>query len=538
MNTETEFIEVVGNESLTQTPNIPHIIRDIDIYLGQTFDAMSVIDESYGKISSYFVKLSNQIIGETDFEQLSEREQKEALLYMGAAIAVQGACAVTKGIKETIALRKVQQIHRQVAEMRMESLSRMLERVRCCHDDAAMLLLRHNGHPFKSADVKKRFKSIADTLEVELCQYRDVRFRLDMLRWLKDEYEAWLDGELYSNTPMPTTGQATVAAIYLLAGNIHVAGMTSLMVVDAAAAVQPPISTTNLKEGLRGFSTQLAKRFDPSISMQGKDFFSAFDILAIVDRQMAAVLEYNYLDEDPLASAKSDDDDRIDSDKVTCTRLYADICRSVFKADLPYLKKALNKNPICIKSLDSLNAFYDMQQQESKGSMRVLINGLLIMAALIIPVWNQGWTWYWALALSALIFWLVCSWIISPMVRKISNKFETKFTMMTINYEYIIAKEAGLIEPKSKIKEMAEMRNHFWLGLILGGIIGMIGGPLGAVIGAVVGAIIGSSSSDDVDDHGMGWNDIKICSPVKQWFTTIIAISAVAIEIIGFMNNN
>ena len=102
---------------------------------------------------------------------------------------------------------------------------------------------------------------------------------------------------------------------------------------------------------------------------------------------------------------------------------------------------------------------------------------------------------------------------------------------MSSNYRYHMAKQAGMIEPKSKVKEMTKSRNRFWAGLIIGGLIGLVGGPIGIVIGAIIGAILGSVSSDDIDTHGEGWQAIKICSPTKQWITIIIAALLVIFEI-------
>ena len=102
---------------------------------------------------------------------------------------------------------------------------------------------------------------------------------------------------------------------------------------------------------------------------------------------------------------------------------------------------------------------------------------------------------------------------------------------MSCNYEHETAKTAGLIEPKSKVREMAKSRNSFWAGLIIGGLIGLVGGPIGIVIGAIIGAILGSVSSDDIDTHGEGWQQIKICSPTKQWITIVIAALLVLFEI-------
>ena len=172
--------------------DLPEFIREIDEYLAGIFDEMTQIDENYGKVSAFFAEHANQVVGDRDYEKLSKEEQKLATVYMAAALAVKGACTVVKGIKETIALEKVRRLHRKVAEVKYESLGRMIERAQRNHDDAAAVLARHNLTPFQSAEVRKNFQIIANMLENELCQYRDVRFQLDMLLWLKDEYEAWL----------------------------------------------------------------------------------------------------------------------------------------------------------------------------------------------------------------------------------------------------------------------------------------------------------------------------------------------------------
>lgn len=106
---------------------------------------------------------------------------------------------------------------------------------------------------------------------------------------------------------------------------------------------------------------------------------------------------------------------------------------------------------------------------------------------------------------------------------------------MNCNYEYIVAQDAGLTEPKSNLRDMVRSRNHFWAGLIIGCLVGMILGPVGAIIGGVVGAMIGSESgsSDDSDDHGKDWESVKIYKPVKQWITLVIVGVLMILEIFG-----
>ena len=533
---QAEIVDIMPAERKPAT-DVTKVIREIDVYLGQTFDAMSVIDESYGKISSFFVNMSNQVVGERDFNKLSENEQKEAMLYMAASLAVQGVCAVTKGIKETIALEKVKRMHRQVAEARRESLPRQIERVSRCHNEAAVTLMRHNGHPFSSSVLKNTFSDTADILETELCQYRDIRFRLDMLLWLQDEYEAWMEGRLYSDTPMPTMGQSTIAAIYLLAGNNTVIDRFTPEVVfpQLVLAAQPPVSTVNRNADLRHFGEELSKGLNLAAFTGDKQFFSAFEILAVVDNQMSAVLEHFSIDENPLAGAgneESDEEDDIDVDNLTCNRLYANLCLNSKSDDFPAIRKALEENEQACKSIRSLEAFLDMKIQYERGNTMAMINGLLMSAVAILPVWTLGLKWYWALCLSVVIFMIVMKWLTGPTVRGIANNFQNKYLMMNRNYEYIVAQDAGMTEPESKLRNMIRSRNHFWAGLIIGGLVGMILGPIGAIVGAVSGAIIGSGSSDDLDDHGKGWETIKIYKPAKQWILAAVMAIALIYEII------
>lgn len=541
MNTETEQIDVaVKAVAERPRPDVAKFVSEIDEYLGQTFDAMSVIDESYGKISSFFIEMADQRFGDTDFDKLSKNEQKEASLYMAAAIAVQGVCAVTKGIKETIALENVKRLHRQVAEQRHGSLPRQIERARRCHDDAAMTLLQHNGHPFRSSEIKKTFQATANLLETELCQYRDLRFRLDMLLWLQDEYEAWLEGRLYSDTPMPTMGQATIAAIYLVAGKrVHACRInTPEAIPEMIQAAQPPVSKDNLRAELSKFGDELVAGLDFSKFPNGKDFISAFEILAVIDTQMAAVLEYYSLDADPLAEARAEagpdaEDSELDVDKVTCYRLYGNICYNSTSEEYPQIHAALENNPVACKSLACFEAFFDMLDKCKRGLTMGTINGLLIAAAVILPFWTFKWSWYWALGVSVVLFFIVRGIFIGPSLRGITSNFMTKFQMMNCYYKHHLMRDAGLVEPRSRIKEMAKSRNHIWIGIIVGGLIGMIFTPLGAIIGAIIGALIGSGSSGDYDDHGEGWEEVKICSPVKQWLTLIVVGAVVILEAFG-----
>lgn len=535
MEMKTEQAENVDNilaERKRET-NVASVIREIDVYLGQTFDEMSRIDESYGRISSFFVNLSNQVVGERDFNKLSENEQKEAMLYMAASLAVQGVCAVTKGIKETIALEKVKRLHRQVADARRESLPRQIERARRCHDDAAITLMRHNGHRFRTSVLKDSFRDTADILETELCQYRDARFRLDMLLWLQDEYEAWMEGRLYSDTPMPTMGQSTIAAIYLLAGKNTVIDKDTpeAEFTQIVQAAQPPVCVANRKADLRHFGEMLSKGLNLADLPGGKQSFSAFEILAVIDNQMSAVLEHFSLDENPFDEDGNDEND--EEDDLPCTRLYANLLLNSKSDDFPAVRKALEENEQARKSINSLEAFLDMKIQYERGNTMALVNGLLISAVAILPVWTLGWKWYWAVCLSVVIFLIVMKWLTGPSIRSISDNFQNKYLMMNCNYEYIVAQDAGLTEPESNLREMVRSRNHFWAGLIIGCLVGMILGPVGAIIGGVVGAIIGSGSSGDSNDHGKDWESVKIYKPVKQWITLVIVGVLMILEIFG-----
>lgn len=525
-----------------QASNLPKAIREIDDYLSHTFDEMSVIDETYGKVSSFFASLAKNSVGDADYDQLSKNEQQEALLYMAAAIAVKGASAVIKGIKEAVAIEKVKRLHRKVAEARIDSLPRQIQRLQRLHDEAAVMLMRHNGHPFRASEVKQSFAGIADILEKELCQYRDIRFRLDMLCWLKDEYEAWLEGRLFSDTPMPVVGQATIAAIYLLRNNSQrIEPSTPPEIVSQiVASAQPPVSAANMREGIRKVGQTLAESLDLTRYPNGKDFLSALEILAIVDSQMAAVLEYFNLDEDPLASAKveeeddeDNDEDMYDPDKLQYNALYANLYMRAGSSDLPHLKNNMEKNPVTLDSMKVLDAFYTMKGQYDKADNWVGINSLMVMAAGIIPVWTLGWKWYWALLLSVVIVMLVYKVFLSPNMRSLTDNILNKLTMMDCNYNHILTQRAALIAPESKLKQMLRSRNHIFIGIILGGIIGMVAGPVGAVIGAIIGGFLGSGSSEEADDHGEGWEEMKIYSPVKQGIVSVIVGAILVLEIIA-----
>lgn len=518
-----EVITDIGASSVimeSQRPqNLPVFIQEIDNYLGQTFDAMTVIDQSFGKFSNFFLEQANEVLGDRDFDKLSKKEQEETFTFLAAALAIDGACAIVKGIKKTVELEKVKRLHLEVAKSRHESLPRMIERTRRCHDEAASLLLRHKGRPFNMGVLQESFKQTADMLENELCQYRDLRFRLDMLLWLKDEYEAWLDGRLYSDTPMPTMGQATIAAIYLLAGK-------GVSVEDS----QPPVGIERRRSDLKSFGEELARDLDSSNFPNGKDFISAFEILAIIDSQLGSVLEHANLEKNPLTPDNGTEDEiDLDIDEITCKRLYAQIYLNAGHGS--EVKRNLSESRLTLRSMKSYESFLNMKKDYENGCTRTFVNVFLISAAAIIPVWTLGWAWYWQLILTLVILAAVKGFVAGPSLRGLMNRFLDKFEMMSCNYEYKTAEWAGLIEPKSKVKEMAESRNHFWAGLIIGGLIGLIGGPLGMIIGAIIGAVIGSGSSGDYDKHGEGWESIRISRPVKQWTTSIILICALLAEI-------
>ena len=74
--------------------DLGEFIREIDEYLAGIFDEMTQIDENYGKVSAFFAEHANQVVGDRDYEKLSKEEQKLATVYMAAALAVKGACAV------------------------------------------------------------------------------------------------------------------------------------------------------------------------------------------------------------------------------------------------------------------------------------------------------------------------------------------------------------------------------------------------------------------------------------------------------------
>lgn len=514
---KSEIPAVVERKDIAPMQGGPaKFVREIDEYLAGIFDEMTQIDENYGKVSAFFSEHAEQVLGDRDYDKLSKDEQSLANVYMAAAVAVNGMCAVVKGIKETVALEKVRWLHRKVAEAKYESLGRMIERAQQCHDDAAGVLARHNRTPYQSTEVRDNFQVIANMLEDELCQYRDVRFRLDMLLWLKDEYEAWLNDRLYSDTPMPTMGQASVAAIYVLNGQ------------------QIPYSREKRENDLKDFGHKLADNMQLSGTVNGKQFFNSFELLAMIDSQLSAVLEHGYMDEDPFVNAifgpvEDEEDQDIDLDKLSCKRLYATLY--VNSGNGTVAEGILSQNPVVGDSVDSLQSFEAMNSEYEKGLGRITVSGVLLLAAAVMPIWQFDLAWYWLLALSVLAVILVVKFFPLRAIHRMQDKLINKFDMMSSNYRYYMANMGGLIEPKSNVKEMAKSRNRFWAGLIIGGIIGFFFTPIGAIIGAVLGAIIGSDSSESAGDHGEGWREIKICSPVKQWITIVIVALLVIFEI-------
>lgn len=514
---KSEMPAVVGRNDVASMNGGPaKCVREIDEYLAKTFDMMSQIDETYGKMAAFFTDHANQVMGNRDYEELSKDEQSLANVYMLAALAVSGACAVVKGVTETMALEKVKRLHRKVAEAKYESLGRMIDRAQRNHDEAAGVLARHNNNQFQSVEVRDNFKDIADMLEAELCQYRDVRFRLDMLLWLKEEYEAWLDNRLYSDAPMPTMGQASVAAIYILNKQ------------------EIPYSREKREKDLKDFGQKLADNMQLSGTVNGKQFFNSFELLAMIDSQLSAVLEHGYMDKDPFVNAISgpaedEEDQDIDLDKLSCKRLYATLY--VNSGNGTVAEGILSQNPVVGDSVDSLQSFEAMNSEYEKGLGRITVSGVLLLAAAVMPIWQFDLAWYWLLALSVLAVILVVKFFPHRAIHRMQDRLINKFDMMSSNYRYYMANMGGLIEPKSNVKEMAKSRNRFWAGLIIGGIIGLFFTPIGAIIGAVLGAIIGSGLSDDDDTHGEGWQNIRICNPVKQWITIVIAALLVLFEI-------
>lgn len=145
----TEMAEVTGRRDIVPQQGGPaKFIKEIDEYLGQTFDIMSQMDESYGKISIYFIEHANQVLGDRDYNKLSKDEQAFAEVSMAAALAVQVACVMVKGFKETVALERVRQRHLKVARERYESLGRIIDLAQRAHDGAAEVLARHNRDPY------------------------------------------------------------------------------------------------------------------------------------------------------------------------------------------------------------------------------------------------------------------------------------------------------------------------------------------------------------------------------------------------------
>ncbi len=421
-------------------------VSEIDEYLARIFDEMTQVDETYGKVSRFFTEHAEQVLGDRDYDKLSKDEQSLANVYMAAAVAVNGACAVVKGIKETVALEKVRRLHRKVAEAKYESLGRMIERAQQCHDDAAGVLASHNRNPFQTIKVKDNFQDIANLLEQGLCQYRDVRFRLDMLLWLKDEYEAWLEDRLYSDTPMPTMGQATVAAIYVLNGQ------------------QIPYSREQREKDLKKFGKKLEEGMQPSGSANGKQFFTSFELLAIIDSQMSTVLEHGYMDADPFVDAVtegSDDEDdvNVDLDKLSCKRLYAVLYSNTGSGTME--EDVLSHNPVMVDSVRSLKAYNTMNSEYEAGTQRIVWSGILLLVAAVMPIWTLDWAWYWRLALSVVVAILGAKVFPLRSISHMQDRLIDKFDMMSSNYRYYVAKQAGMIEPKSKVREMAESRNSF-----------------------------------------------------------------------------
>lgn len=81
----TEILTVAERKDVASMQGDPvKFIRDIDEYLGQTFDMMTQIDEAYGKVSTYFIDHANLVVGDRDYERLSKEEQTLANVYMVA----------------------------------------------------------------------------------------------------------------------------------------------------------------------------------------------------------------------------------------------------------------------------------------------------------------------------------------------------------------------------------------------------------------------------------------------------------------------
>ena len=296
--------------------------------------------------------------------------------------------------------------------------------------------------------------------------------------------------------------------------------------------LQIPYSREKREKDLREFGNKLESSLVFDRAHDDKKPISSFELLAIIDSQMCAVLEHGYLEKDPLATAIENDGDgdtKIDVDKLSCKHLFS---MMYLKADEGSLvKQIMSENPVTLSSLNSFEAFLDMKKDYFDGTKRTEISGFLLIVAVVISIWNFGWAWYWLLALSVIVAIFVFKMFPVRSIKRMTDNLANKFQKMSCNYEHETAKTAGLIEPKSKVREMAKSRNSFWAGLIIGGLIGLVGGPIGMVIGAIIGAILGSGSSDDIDTHGEGWQAIKICSPTKQWITIIIAALLVIFEI-------
>lgn len=448
--------EVTGGRDIVPQQGGPaNFIKEIDEYLGQTFDVMSQMDESYGKVSTYFIEHANQVLGNRDYNRLSKDEQALTNVYMVAALAVQGACTIVRGIKETMALERVRQLHLKLARERYESLGRMIDRAWRVHDSAAEVLACHNNHPFKISHLRDTFKETADILETELCQYRDARFRLDTLLWLKDEYEAWLEGRLYSGTSMPTMGQATVAAIYVLN-------------IKDGLQLQIPYSKERREADMKGFVQMLSD----GLALPDKEFITSFELLAMIDLQLSAALEHDALDKDPLADAREDGggddgDEEYDMDRISCKRLYATLYLNAKNDSM--VKETLSDSSVVLESMNSYSVFLDMKDAYDKGMQRTVVNSILMVAAVLVPIWTLDWKWYWRLALSVVALFVVIRMFTQKSARHINDNYLTKFSKMSSNYEWNIAKLGGMIEPKSKVKEMVRSRNGFWCGLITTG---------------------------------------------------------------------
>lgn len=323
-----------------------------------------------------------------------------------------------------------------------------------------------------------------------------------------------------TETPMPTMGQATVAAIYVLN-------------IKDGFQLQIPYSKERREADMKGFVQTLSD----GLALPAKEFVTSFELLAMIDLQLGAVLEHGALDKDPLADAREnvggdDGDEEYDMDRISCKRLYATLYLNAKQGSM--VKETLSDSSVVLDSMNSYEAFLDMKDAYDKGMQRTVVNSILMVAAVLVPIWTLDWKWYWRLALSVVALFVVILMFTRKSARHINDNYLTKFSKMASNYEYHIAKLGGLIEPKSKVKEMEKSRNGFWWGLIIGGLVGLLFTPLGMIVGAVVGAILGSVASGSEDTHGEGWQEIKICSPARQWITTVIMAALILLEIYCF----